>query len=165
VLETAPGVHLPESGAILLYLAEGTPLLPGDRDERAQVHRWMFFEQGSIYPQVGALRFRLLSGRLDPESDEARRGTAIAGALTAVVERHLTGREFVAADRYTVADIALYGYVHVAGDAGVDLARLPSVSAWLERVREQPGHVADLAPYAENARPGASRSIYDAFGL
>jgi glutathione S-transferase len=157
VLELPNGDHLPESGAILLYLADGTPLLPDGRELRAQVHRWMFFEQGSVYPQIGALRFRLLAGRLDPNSEEARRSTAIAQAIVAVVNQHLSEHEFAVDDRY--------GYLHVADEAGVQIENHEHLARWLEDVRSQPGHFADLPPYPANARRGAGQSIYDAVGL
>jgi glutathione S-transferase len=165
VLELEPGSWLPESGAILLHLAEGTELLPADPIERAHVHRWLFFEQAAVLSVIGALRFRVLTGRLDPEGEEARRQARIGAAIVATLNAHLAEREFFAAGRYTVADIALYGYVHVADEATVDLEPHSHLRAWLERVRERPRHVADLAPYPANARPGASRSIYDAFGF
>lgn len=161
VLEIEPGVYLPESGAILLYLAEGTEFLPDDPPERAQVHRWMMYEQARLYAIVGALRFWVLTGRLDPESPQARQQLRFATASIGQAEGHLASRDFFVADRYTVADIALYGYLQVAHEAGVGMDAFPTVGAWLDRVREQPNHVADLEPYPENARPGKSRSIYD----
>ena len=78
-----------------------------------------------------------------------------------VVEGHLRQRSFAVAERFTVADIALFGYLHVAHEAGVDMSGFGAIAAWLERVREQPGHVEDLAPYPQNSRPGRSRSIHD----
>jgi len=165
VLELAPGTYLPESGAILLYLAEGTDLLPGDPVERAQVHRWMFFEQANVLSVIAATRFRLLTGRLGPETDEARRLAAIGNAIAATANAWIDGREFFAAERYTVADIALYAYLHVAHEAGVAMEPHTALAAWMERVRERPGRVADLGPYPENARPGKSRSLYDVLGM
>jgi glutathione S-transferase len=159
VLELEDGTHLPESGAILLYLADGTPLLPADRAGRAQVARWLLFEQADVIPPIGGLRFRLLTGRLAPDEPRVARLRAAAQSVLEVLDAHLAGREFFAADRYTVADIALYGYLHVAHEAGVEPAG--RVARWLERVAQQPGHMNDLEPYPENARPGPSRSIYD----
>src|SRR4051794_13329637 len=101
VLEIEPGVYLPESGAILLYLAEGTDFLADDRLERAQVHRWMMYEQARLFAIVGALRFFLLSGRLDPESPPARQQLRFATASVGQAEAHLSaGRDFFVADRY-----------------------------------------------------------------
>jgi glutathione S-transferase len=161
VLEVEPGVYIPESGAILLYLAEGTAFMPDDPLERAQVHRWMMFEQSRLFAIVGALRFFVLSGRLDPTSLQARQQLRFATAAVGQAEVHLGGREFFVADRYTVADVALYGYLQVAHEAGVEMEAYPNVTAWLDRVRAQPNHVADLEPYPENAKVGKGRSIYD----
>jgi glutathione S-transferase len=150
--------YLPESGAILAYLAEGTPYLPGDRDERAQVLRWLMFEQTGVMMPIGGLRFRAITGRISSES--AARGRERARAALALLDGHLSGREFFAAGRYTIADIAIYGYAHVAGDAGVDLADFPAVQAWCDRVAAQDGYMHDLEPYPANAQLGAGRSIY-----
>jgi glutathione S-transferase len=166
VLEIAPGQYLPESAAILLHLSAGTGLLPSDPAERGEVHRWLFFEQANILPVIGALRFRTITGRIDPEGEEASRQKGIAAALVGAVEGHLAeGREFAAAGRYTIADIALYGYLNVAHEAGLDMEPFANVNAWRERVRRQPGHVDDLEPYPENAWPGRSNSIYDMLGI
>ena len=161
VLEIEPGVYLQESGAILLYLAEGTELMPSDPLERAQVHRWMMWEQARLFAIVGALRFFLASGRLDPESREARQQLRFSAAIVGQAEGHLSTNEFFVAGRYTVADIACFGYLQVAHEAGVDMDPFPNVSAWLDRVREQPNHVADLEPYPENAQRGKGQSMYD----
>src|SRR5919202_5014599 len=131
VLEIEPGVYLPESGAILLYLADGTDFLPDDRLERAQVHRWLLWEQARLFAIVGALRFFLMSGRLDPDSREARQQLRFSKAIVGQAEGHLAGNDFFVAGRYTVADIALYGYLQVAHEAGVDMEKFPSVTAWL----------------------------------
>ena len=165
VLEIEPGVYLPESAAILLYLAEGTDLLPADPVERARVHRWLFFEQANVVPYIGGLRFRVITDRLPPDGSGAEQMTAIAGSIVAVLNRHLEGREFMECDAYTVADIAIYGYLHVAHEAGLEMEPHSNVNAWLERVRSQPGHVDNLEPYPPNSRRGASRSIYDLVGM
>ncbi|HEX8207480.1 MAG TPA: glutathione S-transferase family protein, partial [Solirubrobacteraceae bacterium] len=151
VLELPDGTHLPESGAILLHLAEGTELLPDDPVERAQVYRWLFFEQSAILPTVADIRFRMLTGRLDPESDAGRRASQLASAVTSVVEGHLKDRSFAVAERFTLADLALFGYLHVAHEAGVEMSGFPGIAGWLERVRAQPRHVEDLEPYPENS--------------
>lgn len=165
VLELDDGECLPESNAILLYLTEGSELLPADRLARAQVQRWLFFEQARIVPFVGGLRFRLCTGRAAPDSEQTQKERNLALALTAIVAQQLDGRDYLVGDTYTVADLALYGYLHVAGDAGIDLAAFPSLVAWLERVRARPRHVADLTGFPPNSRPGSSRSIYDLFGI
>jgi glutathione S-transferase len=162
VLEFEPGRYLPESAAILLFLAEGSDLLPAEREARAQAHRWLFYEQSTVLPTVAMTRFRLLTGRLEPGSEQAGRDSGIAAAVVAGVDNQLRERAFIVDNRFTVADIALFGYLHVAGEAGVDTSALPRLDAWLERVRSEPGHVDDLEPYPENARPGKGRSIWDA---
>ena len=142
VLEIEPGVFLPESNAIICYLAEDTPLLPRDRLERARVLQWLFFEQYSHEPYIAVARY-LRRFHPDPASQRALAESKIEGGnrALAVMERRLAGEEFLAAGRYTVADIALYGYTHVAGEGGFDLARFPAVTAWLARVEAQPRYV------------------------
>ena len=158
VLEIDGHTYLPESGAILAYLAERTPYLPEGRDERAQVLRWLLFEQTGVMMPIGGLRFRSITGRISSEA--AERGRERARAALAVLDDHLARHEYFAAARYTIADIAIYGYAHVAGDAGLDLADFPSVHAWCERVAAQDGYMNDLEPYPANAQLGAGRSIY-----
>jgi glutathione S-transferase len=150
--------YLPESGAILAYLAEGTGFMPDDPIERAQVLRWLLFEQTGVMMQIGGLRFRLLTGRVSGEAAERRRRGALAGL--AVLEAHLVRHDFFVAERYGIADIAIYGYTHVAHEAGIDIAGFPAVQAWCGRVASQDRHVNDLEPYPANAMAGAGRSIY-----
>jgi glutathione S-transferase len=161
VLEIEPGVYLPESGAILLYLAEGTEFLPDGRLERAHVHRWLMYEQARLFAIVGALRFFVSTGRLDPADPQAQLQLRLSTAVIGQAEGHLASNEFFVAGRYTVADIALYGYLQVAHEAGVDMSAFPNIAAWLDRIRQQPNHVADLEPYPENSYVGKSNSIYD----
>jgi glutathione S-transferase len=157
VLEDPPGTFLQESNAILLKLAHGTPFLPDD----PQVYRWLFYEQADVVPTMGGLRFRLITGRLAPDDPEARRRRAASEEVLELLDDHLAEREFFVGEVYSVADIGIYGYVHVAGEAGLDLGPYPSLRAWLDRVGEQPGYMNDLEPYPPNSRAGASRSIYD----
>jgi glutathione S-transferase len=162
VLEYAPGRFLAESGAILVYLASRTPLLPDDAEGLADVCRWLLYEQTAVIPVTGGLRFRLQTGRLladDPDAvNRRRRGVDVLGLL----DRHLEHADFFAGGRYTIADVALFGYLHVAHEAGLPMHEFPALEAWLARVTEQPGYMNDLEPYPDNARPGAGRSIYDA---
>ena len=143
-LELDDGTVLAESCAILCYLAEGTPFMPDDRVRRAEVLRWMFFEQNAHETSIAEARFIL--GH--PELSEGREGAILAekqkrgNAALALMERHLATHDFFAAGRYTIADIALYGYTHVAGEGGFDLSRYPAIQAWCARVAGQPGHVA-----------------------
>ena len=152
VLELDSGETVAESAAILLHLGEGTPYLPADQLARTRVHQWLFFEQSRIEAELAYARFLRLSGRHEqiPEVYENRleRGSDALAAL----ERGLSdGREFVAGDGYSVADIALYAYVHCAGDAGADPREHPQISAWLDRVEALPGFVNDLEPLPEHA--------------
>ena len=142
VLELDDGRHLSESDAILFYLAEGTPFLPDERFARADVLRWMFFEQYSHEPYIAVARawLHVLTGRkYEPRELEAK----MAGGYQAldVMERHLATRRFFVAECYTIADIALYAYTHVAHEGDFHLGRYPNVRAWLARVASQPGHV------------------------
>ena len=134
------GRPLGESGAILSYLADGTELVPAERYERAQVLQWMFFEQYSHEPYVAVARFWLTKGiEVDPETLAERQRVGYL-ALDAM-EGHLAGRDYLVGERYSIADIALYAYTHVADEGGFDLERYPAIGAWLERVAAQPGHV------------------------
>ena len=137
VLELEDGRRLAESDAILFYLAEGTPFLPEERFARAAVLQWMFFEQYSHEPYIAVARFwtHYLGKAVDAEKIE--RGYQ---ALD-VMERHLGSRRFFVGERYTIADIALYAYTHVAHEGGFDLAGYPKVRAWIARVAAEPGHI------------------------
>jgi glutathione S-transferase len=133
--------YLWESNAIQWYLAEGTRFLPEGRKERAQVLQWMFFEQYSHEPYIAVVRAWHHFGVL--EQNRAQLEAKVAGGYAAlgVMESHLAKREWFAGERYSIADIALYAYTHVADEGKFDLAPYPAVRAWLERVRAQPGHV------------------------
>ena len=137
------GRPLAESDAILCYFADGTPYLPDDRYERAQVLQWLFFEQYNHEPNIATVRYWITHAvpvtPLIELSMPAKR-TQGAAAL-GVMETHLVGRTFFVGERYTIADIALYAYTHVAGEGGFDLAPYENVRAWLARVAEQPGYV------------------------
>ena len=138
VLELEDGRRLSESDAILFYFAEGTRFLPEERFPRAEVLQWLFFEQYSHEPYIAVARFwtHFLGKAVDAEKIE--RGYQ---ALD-VMERHLGTRRFFVAERYTIADVALYAYTHVAHEGGFDLAAYPNVRGWLGRVAAEPGHVA-----------------------
>jgi glutathione S-transferase len=152
MLEPEPGRYLPESNAILLYLAEGTHLLPEDRFARAQVHQWMFFEQNGIEPNLGTARYWRLSGREAGLPEAFRQKQQSGERALAALEQHLATRTFLVEERYTVADLCLYAYVHLAPEAGVALTPYPSVLAWLARVKEQPGFLGPVPPYPAHAR-------------
>lgn len=143
VLETESGEFLPESNAILFYLADETAFLPEGRFERAQVLQWLFFEQYSHEPNIATPRFWITHRvAMTDERRIALEGKRKLGydALL-VMERHLEDRDFFVANRYTIADIALYAYTHVTHEGGFDLGSFPAVRAWVNRVAAQPGHV------------------------
>jgi len=136
------GSYLPESNAILHYLAEGSALLPADRLGRARALQWMFFEQYSHEPCIAVARSILRYLPPDsPRRAELPRLQERGHQALAVMEQHLAGTPFFAGGAYSVADIALFAYTHCAPDGGFDLARYPAVSAWLARVRGQPRFV------------------------
>lgn len=140
---------LPESNAACCYLAEGSALIPADRFGRADMLHWMFFEQYSHEPNIATLRFwRAFVGveRLS-EAQRAQIPAKEAGghAALAVMEQRLAASPYLAGSTFSLADIALYAYSHVAGEGGFDLARYPAVTAWAARVAAQPGHVAITA--------------------
>jgi glutathione S-transferase len=155
VLELDSGETIAESNAILLYLGEGTPFVPDDLLERARVWQWLFFEQNLFEPNVGTARFWRLTGRDAGRPEVLAARLEAARSALAVLDDALRGREFLLGDRYTVADVSLYAYAHVAGDAGIEATAHPSVGAWLDRVERTPGFVNDLEPYPPNARLGA----------
>ncbi len=151
-LELEDGRAIAESDAILCYLAEGSPYLPDDRYQRAKVMQWLFFEQYYVEPMIGSLRFWTLTGRLD--GNQGMVAAKREGGLRALaaLERTLAASPFLAGDRLTIADIAVYAYAHLAGDAGFDLAAYPAVGAWLTRVRDAIGPGYPAEPYGDEAR-------------
>ena len=144
MLETDDGRFLPESGAILYALSEGTEFQPDDAWGRAQMLQWMFFEQYSHEPYVAVARFWLRYAQKD-ELEKKRHLVpewhAKGNAALGVMETHLKSHDWFAGSRYSIADIALYGYTHCADEGGFDLSLYPALTAWLERVRRQPKHI------------------------
>jgi glutathione S-transferase len=136
------GRSLGESGAILWYFGEGTPFVPEDRYERAQVLQWMFFEQYDHEPAIAVARFWLAySGRADEMREQIPEWQAKGNRALSAMERHLDGRAWLVGETLNIADIALYAYTHAAGEGGFDLEPYPAIRAWLERVAARPGHV------------------------
>ena len=132
---------LAESNAMLCYLAEDSHLLPADRWIRAKILEWMFFEQYSHEPYIATVRFWVHYMNKQVEwREKIAEAMKKGNAALAVMEQQLARTEFLAGD-YSVADIALYAYTHVAHQGGYDLSRYPAVQAWLTRVEQQPGHV------------------------
>lgn len=146
LLQVEPGRCLAESNAILCYLAEGSPLWPGDAWTRAQVLQWLFFEQYSHEPYIAVARFicRFLPPDHPRQAELPRLRERGAQAL-AVMERHLQQQDFFAGDSYSIADIALFAYTHAAADGGFDLSAYVRIGEWMQRVRAQPGFVAQSA--------------------
>ncbi|MCW0235230.1 MAG: glutathione S-transferase family protein [Ferrovibrio sp.] len=144
-LQLDDGTVLPESNAILCYLADGTPYWPSDRLLKAQVLQWLFFEQYSHEPYVATPRWILRHlGRTHPRMAEMPERLEKGRAALGVMEQQLAKTDFFVGNRYTIADIALYAYTHRADEADHDLAPYPALRAWLARVASQPGHITML---------------------
>ena len=149
LLEVAPDRYIAESNAILWYIAGRTPLAPEDRIERAETLQWMFFEQHSVEPNLGAAYFwlTLVKGGRELQQHALEDWMEHGYRALGVMEGHLTRHRFFAAGRYTIADIALYAYTHMADRFEYDLSRFPAIRDWHARVAAQPDHVAfDNAP-------------------
>jgi len=144
LLEVTPGRFIAESNAILWYVAVGTPLAPDDRIDRAETLQWMFFEQHSLEPNIGAAYFwlALIKGGRELQSHALEDWMENGYRALGVMETHLTQRPFFVADHFTIADIALYAYTHVADQCDFDLSRFPAIGAWLARIAEEPGYIA-----------------------
>jgi glutathione S-transferase len=144
MLEFEDGRTLPESDAIIWYLAEGTKLAPESKWDRAQALSWMFFEQYSHEPYIAVARFWL---KFAAKEDLAKKQHLVAewhdkgNAALGVMNTHLKKHDWFGGPRYSIADIALYGYTHSAADGGFNLAEYPAVTKWLARVAAQPGHI------------------------
>ena len=142
------GRTLAESNAILAYLAEGTPYLPGDAYGRAKVLQWLNFEQERVESVIGSLRYWTLTGQLAKRASalvELKREAGLRALST--LEAELATRAFIAGDRYGIADIALFAYASRADEAGFALEPYPHFRAWVARVQAQPGHLAQMFPY------------------
>ncbi len=142
LVELTNGLFLAESNAILHYFADGSPLLPHGKFQHAQVLQWLFFEQYSHEPYIATSRSIKRRSDRSAEQEALLQSKAAPGykALD-VMEKHLSIHSFFVADRYTIADIALYAYTHVAHEGGFDLGNYPKIRTWLQRVKEQVGHV------------------------
>jgi glutathione S-transferase len=153
LLEVAPGRYLAESNAILWYVAGGTPLAPEDRIDRAEAMQWMFFEQHSLEPNLGAAYFwlTLVKGGRELQRHALEDWMEEGYRSLRVMENHLKRRRYFAADRYTIADIALYAYTHLAHECDYDLGSFPAVRDWLARVAAEPGHISMLQQPADLA--------------
>lgn len=142
VLEINSGQYLAESNAILMYLSEGTEFLPYDRFLRAQVLQWLFFEQYSHEPFIATSRFWIsILGKAQEYRTAIEQKREPGYAALKVMENHLKTHNFFVSERYTIADIALFAYTHVADEGGFDLTIFPCIQGWIERVKSQPRYI------------------------
>jgi glutathione S-transferase len=143
LLEVSPGRYLAESNAILWYVGGGTPLVPPDRIDRAEALQWMFFEQHSLEPNIGAAYFWLvlIKGGRELQQHAIEEWMEEGYRALQVMENHLKHHRYFAAGRFTVADIALYAYAHLAHQCDFDLASFPAIRSWLHRIAAEPNHV------------------------
>jgi glutathione S-transferase len=144
LIKVAPGRYIAESNAILWYVAGGSSLAPEDRIDRAEAMQWMFFEQHSLEPNLGAAYFwlALVKGGRELQQHALEDWMEEGYRALGVMENHLKHRRYFAADRYTIADIALYAYTHLAHQCDYDLTSFPAIRRWLDRVAAEPGHIA-----------------------
>ena len=142
VLEIAPDQFLPESNAILYYLSQGTEYFPQDKYQQAQVMQWLFFEQFSHEPNIATSRFWIsVLKQADKYQEQLKQKQQLGYAALNVMEQHLQHHNFLVADQYTIADIGLYAYTHVADEGGFDLTKFPAILSWLKRIQDQPRHI------------------------
>lgn len=151
VLEPEPGVHIAESNAILCYLAEGTKYLPAERLARARVMQWLFFEQYYVEPTIGTLRFWVLTNKVKANEVLATAKRSAGERALDALERHLSRHQFLANDSYSIADIAVFSYSHLAADAHFDVSSRPSFVRWIERVKGQSAALPQVYPYTQDA--------------
>lgn len=152
-LQLDDGRVLAESGAILFYLADGSPYLPDDRWVRAEILQWMFFEQYSHEPNIAVMRSWRRHDLITPDNEGQIPGKMAEGnRVLAIMNDHLARNDYFASGHFTIADIALYAYTHVASDGGFDLSLYKNVQAWIERVAAQPGYVPMLPPGFDHHR-------------
>jgi glutathione S-transferase len=157
VLETDTGEYLPESNAILTFLAEGTRYMPDDHLARAQVLRWLMFEQRYIQTSISRLRYWTLTNKLERFAREVATARALGNRALDVLDSELARRPFIASNSYTTADISIFAYSHVAADANLELSARRHLCAWFDRVRRQPGFAGDVVPYS--ADPYSSETL------
>jgi glutathione S-transferase len=153
VLEPEPGRFIAESNAILCYLAEGTRYFAGDAFRRAKILQWLFFEQDYVQSTIATLRHWRLTGKLAAREAEAparRRGGA---KVLGILERELTGRKYLV-DDYSIADIAVFAYGHLAEDAGFDLSEFPAVRRWIQHIKKEQAPLPPVVPYSVDPDSG-----------
>jgi len=143
------GQTIAESNAILIYLSRNTPYLPDDPIEQAQVMQWLFFESDYVQASVATLRHWVLTGKDKNRSKEELDGKITASRkVLGILDSVLTRREFLSGHTYTIADIAIYSYVHLAPDAGLELDSYPNLQRWIGSVSSQPGFYSEVFPYS-----------------
>lgn len=151
VLEVEPGEYLAESNAIMMYLSEGTEFLPYDRFLRAQVLQWLFFEQYSHEPYIATSRFWIsILGKAEEYHEAIEQKREPGYAALRMMEKHLSKHTFFVGERYTIADMSLFAYTHVADEGGFDLTQFPAIQAWIERVKAEPRYISiteELKPW------------------
>ena len=142
VLEIAPNTFISESNAILYYLSQQTEYFPQDKYQQAQVMQWLFFEQFSHEPNIATSRFWIsILKQAEKYQEQLKQKQQLGYAALNVMEQHLQQHNFLVADQYTIADIGLYAYTHVADEGGFDLTKFPAILSWFKRIQEQPRHI------------------------
>ena len=154
VLELDDGRSLAESNAILLYLGEGTEYLPHDAYQRAKVCQWLFFEADYVQSTIATLRHWNLTGKNERnEGQLAKRRSGALGVL-AILDRHLQDHDFLANSRYSLADIAVYAYTHLAGEANLDMTPFVALNRWIDRIGDLVGDTIPVRYYSEDPFSG-----------
>ena len=142
LLEIAPDKFLAESNAILYYLSQGTDFFPSDRFTQAQVMQWLFFEQYSHEPFIATARYWIsILKQPEQNAEQLKHKHRLGNAALKVMEQHLSNHKFFVAQTYTIADICLYGYTHVADEGGFNLEEYPAILAWFKRIEAHPKHI------------------------
>ena len=142
LLEIEPGKYLPESNAVLYYLSQNTPFFPTDTFKQAQIMQWMFFEQYSHEPNIATSRYWIsVLGKAEEYQQALEQKKKLGNQALGVMEQHLKHHSFFVGEVYTIADICLFAYTHVADEGGFDLTQFPAIQAWIQRVQSQPEHL------------------------
>ncbi len=142
LLEIEPGQFLAESNAILFYLSQNTEYFPQDSWQQAKVMEWLFFEQFSHEPHLATSRYWItILGKAEEYQAELAKKQKLGYAALEVMEKHLSKNDFFVGNKYTIADISLFAYTHVADEGNFDLSRFPAILAWLERIKSQPKYI------------------------
>ncbi|GAB1541505.1 glutathione S-transferase family protein [Scytonema sp. NUACC21] len=142
VLELESGEFLLESNAIMFYLSKGTQLFPDDRLEQSKVMQWLFFEQYSLMPYIGSCRYWMtILNKANEFHDVIAEKQKSGYAALSVMEQHLHSQDFFVGNRYTIADICLFAYTHIAHESGYNISEFSAIQAWIERVKSQPHYI------------------------